>query len=194
MKKAIIFDLNGVFIQSPKLSERFQSSFGVSVADFLAALKDVMSKVRLAGADDCYSYWKPYLDSWKVNISREDFYDFWFNAEKPNQVMVDLAKELKSKGFKIFILSNNFRERAAFYERNFPFLKEIAEKIYYSWQTNYVKSDKRAYMTVLEENKLLPQDAIFFDDSEDNIKLATSLGITSHIFVGPEDVRSKLGL
>jgi len=37
--KAIIFDLNGVFIESPYLSDRFAVRFGVPKQDFLIVLK-----------------------------------------------------------------------------------------------------------------------------------------------------------
>lgn len=194
MKKAVIFDLNGVFIQSPKLSDRFYENFGIDKDKFLTVLKEIMGKVRLADADDCYKYWKPFLSSWGITFSSEEFYDFWFSAERPNSEMVELAADLKKRGFRIFILSNNFKERADFYEKNFPFIKEISEKVYYSWQTNHIKSDTQAYTKVLEENNLKPEDVIFFDDSEDNIKLATSLGISSYLFSGPKDTKLKLGI
>ena len=42
MMKGIIFDLNGVFIQSHKLSDRFKEEFGVQTEVFLSALNDVM--------------------------------------------------------------------------------------------------------------------------------------------------------
>ena len=38
MIKAIIFDLNGVFILSPYLSNRSEEKFGVSAKEFLPAL------------------------------------------------------------------------------------------------------------------------------------------------------------
>jgi beta-phosphoglucomutase-like phosphatase (HAD superfamily) len=44
MIKAIIFDLNGVFIHSPKLSERFEKDFGVPTAQFLPKLGKIMDE------------------------------------------------------------------------------------------------------------------------------------------------------
>lgn len=191
MKKAVIFDLNGVFILSPKLSDRFKDAYGIEQERFLPALSDVMSHVRLPGAEDMYSYWEPYFKSWGLIVSEEEFTDFWFNAEQENAEMVALARELKAKGVRLFILSNNLRERSAYYDTHFPFLRELFEKQYYSWQTGFIKPDMRCFETVLAENNLKPEECLFFDDSEKNVAVANSLGIENYVFEGPDQVRSK---
>ncbi len=182
MNKAIIFDLNGVFIQSPKLSERFFAELGVPTDEFLPALKEIMAKVRLPNAGSSYNYWKPYLEKWNIDLSEAEFFDFWFGAEKENKEMVGLARELKAKGYKIFILSNNFIERARYYDQQFPFLKEISDKVYYSWQTGFVKPDPEAYRFLLTENNLKPEDCTYFDDSQENIEVARELNIKAYMF------------
>jgi HAD superfamily hydrolase (TIGR01509 family) len=192
MIKAIIFDLNGVFIQSPKLSERFWDKFGIAPEKFLPALKEIMVRVRMPKAGNIFIYWKPYFNKWNVKLSEEEFFDFWFSAEKEIPEMTILARELKSRGVKIFILSNNFVERANYYYKNFTFLKEVADKIYYSWQTGFVKPNIEAYKLILSENNLKPEECIYFDDSEENIKTASSLGIKSFIFENAESTRKLL--
>jgi len=190
--KTIIFDLNGVFVRSEKLSDRFKEKFGVSSDDFLPALKEIMAKVRLPDAEDAFSYWKPCLDMWGVNLSRDDFFNFWFSGEKEAPAMIELARTLKGKGVKIFILSNNFKERTAYYDAQFPFLREVADKVYYSWQTGFVKSGPEAYKKLLADNKLKPEECLFFDDSQENVELARTLGIKSFIFGGIDKTREVL--
>jgi len=123
MPKAIIFDLNGIFIQSPKLSDRFRDKFGVPVSEFLPVLKEIMDKVRRpqdGPAYACFALWQPYLEKWGVKLNEKEFFNFWFSAEKANEEMLTLAKELKQQGIKLFILSNNFAERTKFYDKKFP--------------------------------------------------------------------------
>lgn len=181
MKKAIIFDLNGVFIVSPKLSERMEADFNVPKEEFLEALEQNMDKVRRPGVVDM-GLWQPYFDKWGLKFSEQEFYDYWFSGEKENKKLVDLAKELKSKGIKLIILSNNFQRRAEFYAKTFPFMSEVFDKVYYSWQTGLVKPSVEALEKILKDNNLEPQECLYFDDSDKNINVAESLGIESHIF------------
>jgi len=186
MIKAIIFDLNGIFIQSPKLSERFQEKFGISSAEFLDALNKIMPKLRRPNAGDAFTYWNPYFGKWGLKLTREQFFNFWFNTEKKVPELVELVKQIKEKGIKLFILSNNFAERANYYKKNFPFLRETFDKVYYSWQTGFVKPDLQAFRNLLSEQKLEPEECIYFDNSKENIEAGKSLGIKSFIF---EDIK-----
>ena len=135
MTKAIIFDLNGVFIKSEKLSDRFARDFDVSQSKFMPALESILDIVRRPGAGDLYSYWISHLTDWGINLNRQEFYDYWFGAEKEDKEMIGLTMDLKNKGIKIIILSNNFKERTEYYLKNFQFFKTLPDKIYFSWQT-----------------------------------------------------------
>lgn len=183
MSKTIIFDLNGVFIVTPRLSDRFLNDFGVSIDEFMPVLQEIMDKVRRPNAVSMYSLWQPYLKKWGIGFSETEFLDYWFSAEvKANEELVEIARKLQNKGHKLIIMSNNFRERAEYYAKTFKFLDELFEKVYYSWQTGFVKPDVRAFKQIFDDFKLQPSDCIYFDDSEKNVQLAKSLGIESYIF------------
>lgn len=143
----------------------------------------------MPGANNIYSYWQPYLQKWGLEIKEQAFLDFWFNAETENTEMVTLARELKEKGVRLFILSNNLRERSAYYDEHFQFLNELFEKEYYSWVTGFIKPDPRCYETLLKENNLKPEECMYFDDSEENVAVAKELGIESHVYDSPAQVR-----
>lgn len=181
MIKAIIFDLNGIFLKSPLLSTRLNKDFGIPVGRFLPDLNAVMEIIRQPNVDNSFDYWGPVLKKWKLKFNEQEFWDYWFHTEKPCIEMLDAARLLKSKGIKTFILSNNFKERCAFY-KNFSWLNEVFDKVYFSWQTGYVKPDPRAWELILKENDLKPNECLYFDDQLKNIKTAKSLGIPSFQF------------
>lgn len=192
MIKAVIFDLNGVFIQSPYLSKRIEEEYGISEKEFLPVLKEIMDKVRKPDAGDAFNYWKPYLKKWGISLTKEQLFSFWFEAEKEVPEMIELAKELKKKGIMVFILSNNFVERADYYRKKFPFLEKIFNKVYYSWQTSFIKPNPEAFRKLLTDNNLKAEECIYFDDSEENIKVAEELGIKSFLFNNKTIVRKIL--
>jgi putative hydrolase of the HAD superfamily len=189
MAKNFIFDLNGVIIVGQKLSERFAEDFKVSQDRFLPVLKDTLAIARRPGAESMYSYWKPHLDAWHVQMDEQQFLNYWFKGEQENQEMVALARKLKQDGNRLFLVSNNFRERAEYYAKHFSCIPELFEKVYYSWQTGFVKPDIRAYELVLRENNLVSQDTFYFDDSGENVVIAKGLGIRSYLYTNPTDVR-----
>ncbi|MBI4433482.1 HAD family phosphatase [Candidatus Uhrbacteria bacterium] len=189
--KAVIFDLNGVFIQSPKLSDRFRDDFGVPPEEFLPALKSALTQARLPGGVDVYTSMRPHLERWGITHTKEEFFHYWFSAEHEVPAMADLARSLRAKGIRVLILSNNFPERSAYYA-DFPFVRDAVDTVYYSWQIGYPKSDPRAYQVVLEREGLRPDECIFFDDQQENVRIAQSLGIASHVFSGIDGVRGVL--
>lgn len=138
------------------------------------------------------NYWKPYLAKWGVNLTKEQFFDFWFSAEKEIPELIEIAKKIKEKGIKIFILSNNFLERADYYKQNFKFLGEIFEKVYYSWQTGFVKPNPEAFRSLLIENNLKPGECVYFDNSKENVDVAVDLGMKSFIFEDAESLKKAL--
>jgi len=189
--KAIIFDLNGVFIHGQLLSERFLVDFGVTQSEFLPALNKVMNEVRLPNAKPVHECWLPYLQKWGIDMDEQKFLNYWFIAEDMTS-LVGLAQKLKDQGYKLFLLSNNFRERAEFYGKTFPFINELFEKTYYSWQTGFVKPDIEAYQYILDDQDLKPEECVYFDDSPTNIEAAKSLGINAFVFENAEDVKYKI--
>jgi len=187
MIKAVIFDLNGIFLQSQKLSDRFEKDFGISSSVFLPKLKEIMKEVRKPNAKPAFSYWSEILEEWKIKINENKFWDYWFKGEVQSDRMIEYVKSLKEKGIKVFILSNNFKERSNFYGQ-YPWIHNVIDKVYFSWQTGFVKPDIRAWELILEENNLKGEDCIYFDDQEKNVNSAKSLGIKAFLFTNEEEL------
>ncbi|MDQ3075588.1 MAG: HAD-IA family hydrolase [bacterium] len=187
MLKAIILDLNGIFLQSPKLSKRFEQDFNIKEEVFLPALFEIMEKVRKPGALPAFTYWQPYLEKWDLSLSEKDFWDYWFGAEMPSEKMINFARSLKEKGIKVIILSNNFKERAEYYG-SYPWIHDAVDKVYFSWQTGFVKPDIQAWEFVLTDNNLKVEECIYFDDQQKNLDASEKVGIRAYMFTNEKEL------
>ncbi|MEK7094415.1 MAG: HAD-IA family hydrolase [Patescibacteria group bacterium] len=193
MIKAIIFDLNGIFIQSPKLSSRFEEDFGIPKEDFLEKLERIVAKTRKPGAGPSFVYWSPVLKEWGLKMNEQEFWDYWFKAEKPSEWMIQFSRDLKGKNIKVFILSNNFKERAEYYN-HYPWLHEVVDRVYFSWETGFIKTDQKSWQLILDENNLEPEECLYFDDQKKNVEAAESLKIKSFLFTSEGDLERQINL
>lgn len=187
--KAIIFDLNGVFIESQPLSSRIAQKYNVDKNIFLDKFKSILKIVRTPG-NHSPNVWSPITDY--LNISLEDFFEFWFSGEKIIYELLNYVKELKKHNLKIFILSNNLRIRTEFYRSHFPELFKEFDGTFFSWETGFIKPDPNAYKNILEKNNLKAGECIYFDDSIENVETAQKLGINSYIYTGISQVKDIL--
>ncbi|MBI2310856.1 HAD-IA family hydrolase, partial [Candidatus Collierbacteria bacterium] len=178
MIKAIIFDMNGVFIRDAgPLSLRIEKRFGVSAYEIYPLIKDILHRARKPGADS-RPLWQSLLD--RLNTSYDDFFKFWFEGESLNEDLLQFAKDLRKQDIKIIILSNNFPERTRNYRQQFPELFAAVDEQYFSWETGKVKPSPEAFSQVLEKHDFSPSEYVYFDDNDENLAAATKLGIITH--------------
>ena len=109
----------------------------------------------------------------------------------PIEGSVQILKELKEKGHKLYALSN---WNAELYNRtvdDYPFLNWFDGKII-SGEVRLKKPDDEIYHLLLQRFQLRPQEALFIDDNKTNIETAQRLGIQTILFTTPEMLRTEL--
>lgn len=188
--KAVVFDLNGVVItESDYFTNRLAKKYNKPSEDFYKIFKEVIGITRRPDCQDSFKLWEPGLKALGLDISKEDFFDLWFSDEKVIPEFLEYFKDLRGRGIKVFVLSNNFHERTDYYRKNFPEIFEVVDQVYFSWETGFVKPDIQAYQKVLDEYNLKPDELIYFDDVEDNINSALSLGIKAYRYENLEKTK-----
>jgi putative hydrolase of the HAD superfamily len=186
--KAIIFDMNGVFIKdSGPLSKRIEKDFNIDADEIYPLLKTALKQVRVPGADS-RPIWQPVLE--RLNMTYEDFFKYWFGGESLNEELLQYAKELRQQVIKVIILSNNFPERTSNYRQLFPELFSVVDEQYFSWETGNVKPNPEAYTQIIEKHDFQPSEYLYFDDSEENLASASKLGINVHLYQNLQDTKN----
>lgn len=91
---------------------------------------------------------------------------------------IPMIQDLKDKGYKVYYLSNwsawtyDLLQEAG----KFDFLKLMDGGVF-SYDAGYMKPDEEIYKILLNKYKINPEEALFFDDREENIEAANKLGI-----------------
>ncbi len=186
---AVIFDLNCVLVQSEYLSSRLEKDYGVMQDLVIAAINEVMPKLREPNAPSVWSLFEPYIINWELPFTEEEFLHYWFSGEGLNSELFDYVKELKCSGVKVFILSNNFKERFEYYQKQIKPLLDIVDKAYFSFQKGIIKPDVQAWQQIIDEFVLEASNCLYVDDSNTNVGVAKSLGMIAVKYSGIGDLK-----
>ncbi len=91
------------------------------------------------------------------------------------------VKKLKDQGYKIYLLSNYSKASFENDIKKFDFLEYIDGKII-SYEIESVKPEPTIYKALIEKYNIVPHEAVFLDDLEENLEMAKSIGInTIHV-------------
>jgi putative hydrolase of the HAD superfamily len=111
---------------------------------------------------------------------------------------IELIRKAK-QNYRTFLLSNtnkiHFDKYSSDFNTDFGFsFNSLFEKTYYSFEIGHRKPDLEIYKHVLKHSNLIPEETLFIDDSETNIKAAQSVGLqTLHINLSKnEDILTHL--
>jgi len=98
-------------------------------------------------------------------------------------------EELKSKGFKIYLLSNYGKN--AFERKTYSFLELVDGKVI-SYEIKAVKPEPQIFKELLRKYQIIPENAVFFDDIEENIIAARTHGINGIQFLSKQQAEKEL--
>ena len=102
----------------------------------------------------------------------------------------EYLKELKAKGYNIYILSD-LNEDSFKYNKQFDFFNYVSGGVY-SFEVGTTKPNRNNYETLLKKYNLLPEESIFIDDNIDNVNMANELGINGIQFVALDIVKKQI--
>jgi putative hydrolase of the HAD superfamily len=105
----------------------------------------------------------------------------YFDHLEPNPPMIAYVGELRGRGLRTALLTNNVREWEPLWRAKLPELDEIFEVVVDSAFVGMRKPDARIYELTLERlgDGLRPEECVFVDDLEMNCEAARALGMTA---------------
>lgn len=118
---------------------------------------------------------------------REDaciVYNNWTNTATPVPGMIRLVRELKEKGYRMYLLSNATETFSEKY-KDIPWMVSVLEQfdgLVFSAKVGMAKPDDAIYQYVLDTYNLNAEETLFVDDYKENAEAATRLGINGYVF------------
>lgn len=90
----------------------------------------------------------------------------------------DLAKKLKEKGYRLYLLSNYSEELFKIHTEGLPFL-EFVDGGVISYEIHQIKPNPPIYEYLMQKYRLKAEDCLFFDDRPENTEAARKLGMAA---------------
>jgi epoxide hydrolase-like predicted phosphatase len=119
------------------------------------------------------------------------FKEIYFEALEPNLPMIDLMAELRDRGYRMAMLTNNVREWEPLWRSMLP-VDEIFETVIDSGFVGCRKPESRIYALTLERVAIAPEACLFVDDVEVNCEGARRAGIEAVHFRDNEQAIAEI--
>jgi len=115
----------------------------------------------------------------------------WYQLLTPIEETVEILKELKHKGYKLYFLSNFHLLAYEDVTKRYDFFKYFDGGTL-SFKEKLMKPEKEIYEKLMTRYTIDPTESIFIDDTKENIEGAKKLGFETIFFLNPNDLRHKL--
>jgi len=127
------------------------------------------------GAISPEEFYRRVISKLKAKIGYDEFYAIYSDVFFLNSPVLDIMKRLKRR-YKLILLSNTDVMHFTFIKKKFPEIL-IFDDYILSYEVGAMKPDPRIYEEALKRTGFKPEECLFIDDMEENIKSAQKLGI-----------------
>jgi putative hydrolase of the HAD superfamily len=124
-------------------------------------------------------------------VEMDGFNELLFEHLKPNETMIAFMRELRGRGYKLAICTNNVREWEARWRAMLP-IDEIFESVVDSAFVGTRKPEPEIYELTLARLEVPAAAALFVDDVELNCEAAQELGMRSIWFRDTEQAIAEI--
>jgi putative hydrolase of the HAD superfamily len=201
--EAVISDFGGV-LTSPLLDSfvAFQDSSGVP----LEALGHAMAAIaQRNGVNPLFELEKGRLSEreFLADLSRQltldldrpvelhGFAERYLGHLRPNQPMIDYMRQLRGRGYRMAICTNNVREWESMWRAKLP-VEEIFDVVVDSSVVGTRKPEREIYKITLDQLGVAANTALMVDDVELNCDAARELGLAAVWFQETEQAIAEM--
>ena len=100
-------------------------------------------------------------------------------------------KGLKAEGYRVYLLSNYGRTAFEATSKELGFIS-LTDGMVISYEVKYVKPEPEIYQALFDKYNLKPDECVFLDDREENIRAAESFGMHGIVVQSKEQADEEL--
>lgn len=194
MIKNIIFDLSEVIISGFHKAEYIiEKNTNINAEEFLEKRKEVndifLDAMRGKYTEDEYIEALLKSANWDVNkeIIKKSIRQ---NLDIKVEGTMKIVEKLKQR-YNLILLSDHIKEWVDYIIETNKEL-EIFEHKYFSYEYGKLKTDEGTFRHIIEQEKIVPSETIFIDDSEENVEIAKQNGIYAIVFKNAKQLEKEL--
>ena len=179
--KVVLLDIDGVFINSGKFTERFSQQYGTPVEKMMPFFKGNF-QLCLLDKLDLKEELEKVKGDWGFTGSVDALMKFWFEGEASiDQVVLRAIGRLSQSGFIVVGAANQEKYRTQYLQDQLK-LNDIFDKMYISVQMEVKKPDAEFYLKIAQDQKVDFNEIVYWDDDVSNVEKACGLGIKAYLF------------
>lgn len=194
MRNTVIFDVGGVLTNYHLNDYYLNLGYPVDIAE------------RLKNATQLHRDWKEYdrgvlTDEEIRNRFKKDAPDLAEEIDRSltheyglvsgKETSVPWVRSLKEKGYKTYVLSN-FSETTYHDCHDALAFEKYMDGCFWSFQHRVIKPDDACFLTMLYEFQIDPEDAVFIDDTKENLITAEKFGLKTVLYVNQSQAEKDL--
>ncbi|MDI6825724.1 MAG: HAD-IA family hydrolase [Candidatus Aenigmarchaeota archaeon] len=190
--KAIVFDCGGVLLSNSWNDPSYDiipKKLGISKDKADEIFYKHWHEIKI-GKKNEDSFFKDLLKISRKRISLNELKKIYYSCIDKFDGTFEIIKKLHKK-YLLFILNNEGKEWMDFRIKKFK-LKKYFKGFICSGFARFAKPDKRIYEILLEETGLKPNECIFIDNIEENLKPAKYLGYNVILFKNAKQLKDAL--
>lgn len=193
---AVLFDADGVLtLPEEYFSVVYARSHGLDNAPFEHFFRDEWRDFVTGKRDLKQSITdNPALWQWDGDAS--SLLEYWFKSEDVrNDALIALIGELGEQGLACYLATEQEKYRAA-YMKDVMF-KGLFKDQFVTCDIGFKKSEPAFYEEIIrrlqiEQPSIAPGEVVFFDDSQDKVDIARSVGINAQLYTSVDHVKEVL--
>ena len=108
-----------------------------------------------------------------------------------DQEMVELVRRLRGNGIRCYLATDQDSYRARYISETLGF-GVLFDDCFFSYEIGHRKCEKEFFEIILRRLDLPAEKVAYWDDDQENVTIALSLGIQARFFTGIKELEKEL--